>query len=63
LRDDLISAVRYACMMRRSGRLSSECESCGVAPGVDTRPYNPQSRPMRQPQMARRIEFDVFTGE
>jgi len=64
LRDDLISAVRYAFMMRRSGRLSTECESYGVAPGLDMRTqYDPRPQ-QRRPgqQMARGIDFDVFTG-
>jgi phage terminase large subunit-like protein len=36
LRDDLISAVRYAFMMRRSGRPLDDCESYGRAPGVSS---------------------------
>jgi hypothetical protein len=28
IRDDLISAVRYAFMARRSGRLLSDCDAC-----------------------------------
>ena len=64
LRDDLISAVRYAFMMRRAGRTHGECESYGVSPGVDMRTqYDP--RPQQRPaqRYARGIEFDVFTGE
>lgn len=66
LRDDLISAARYAFMMRRSGKLSAECDSYGVAPGVGSRVQydpRPQQRPVRQQQMAKGIEFDLFTGE
>jgi phage terminase large subunit-like protein len=36
LRDDLISAVRYAFMMRRSGKPLEACEEYGRGPGVDT---------------------------
>jgi hypothetical protein len=34
LRDDLISAVRYAFMMRRSGKLLGACDEYGRAPGI-----------------------------
>jgi hypothetical protein len=34
LREDLISAVRYAFMMRRSGKGLDDCDSYGRAPGV-----------------------------
>ncbi|MGB6536055.1 MAG: terminase family protein [Xanthobacteraceae bacterium] len=71
LRDDLISAVRYAFMMRRHGKLPDACESYGVAPGVDNGArYDPRPpRPdRRQTQFARGTPnhpdgaFDVFTG-
>ena len=65
LRDDLISAARYAFMMRRSGKLSEECESYGLAPGVDVRTQydpRPQRRRQGEQQMAKGINFDVFTG-
>ena len=62
LRDDLISAVRYAFMMRRSGRVSADCESYGRAPGVEGA-YDPRP-PRRQDgqQIAKGLDFDVFTG-
>ncbi len=65
LRDDLISAVRYAFMMRRSGKLLDDCETYGRAPGVDgaqydPRPWRPERR--RETQLAAGVDFDVFTG-
>ena len=65
LRDDLISAVRYAFMMRRSGKLLDDCEAYGRAPGVDgaqydPRPWRPERR--RETQLAAGVDFDVFTG-
>jgi len=36
LRDDLISAVRYGFMMRRSGKPLDQCDGYGYAPGVGT---------------------------
>jgi phage terminase large subunit-like protein len=71
LRDDLISAVRYAFMMRRSGKVLDECDTYGRAPGVDGAQYDP-----RPPRPNRRSEskfakgsanhpggaYDVFTG-
>jgi phage terminase large subunit-like protein len=64
-RDDLVSALRYAIMMRRNGRALSECEGVGYG----NMPYARQ-RPERSrgPQFARGTqghadgEFDVFTG-
>jgi hypothetical protein len=45
LRDDLISAVRYAFMERYKGKLLDDCESHGRAPGIageyDPRPVRP----------------------
>jgi phage terminase large subunit-like protein len=73
LRDDLISAARYAFMMRRSGKKPGECERYGRSPGVadDGAGYMP--RPWgsdRKPQLhfARGTalhpdgEFNLFTG-
>jgi phage terminase large subunit-like protein len=64
LRDDLLAAVRYAFMMRRSGKLADECEAYGRAPGVDVRgdrydprPVQRQGRPAR---MATGTDFDLF---
>lgn len=62
LRDDLLCAVRYSFMMRRSGRPLENCEVYGLAPGVDvgTR-YDPRP-PRRTPtaRIARGVDFDVF---
>ncbi len=71
LRDDLISAVRYAFMMRHQGRLLDACETYGRAPGVDGAQYDP--RPVRsvsgpRPQFAKGSanhpdgSFDIFSG-
>jgi phage terminase large subunit-like protein len=64
LRDDLISAVRYAFMMRRSGRRLDECEAYGRAPGVEVLDiYDPRPRPaQRNPPRAVDNDFDLFTG-
>ena len=42
LRDDLISAVRYAFMMRRHGKSLETCDHYGRAPGTDGGPYDPR---------------------
>ena len=65
LRDDLLSAVRYAFMMRRSGKLLDGLETYGRAPGADPGNYDP--RPPRRDrsrdtELARGLDFDVFTG-
>jgi phage terminase large subunit-like protein len=64
LRDDLISAVRYAFMMRRSGKLLESCEAYGRAPGVGSPDmYAPRSvhrDRSAEPIMARGIDFDLF---
>jgi hypothetical protein len=63
LRDDLISAVRYAFMMRRLGKVPNDCEPYGRAPGVpspdiyDPRPRREQSK---GPQLATGIDFPLF---
>jgi hypothetical protein len=73
LRDDLISAVRYAFMCRRSGKLPDECERFGRAPGVADdgavympRPWGndrkPQSRFASGTPNHSDGSFDVFTG-
>ena len=68
LRDDLISAVRYAFMERYKGKLLDGCEPHGRAPGIageyDPRPVRPTSaNPIcpRQCQSSRR-RIDIFTG-
>jgi hypothetical protein len=59
-RDDLISAARYAFMMRRKGKSLAECEGYGKAPG--TGEYSMVGR-APTPQIAAGVEFDVFTGQ
>jgi phage terminase large subunit-like protein len=63
LRDDLISAVRYAFMMRRSGKPLDGCEAYGRAPGVEVIDINdPRPRPAsRTPRSA--PDWDIFTGQ
>jgi hypothetical protein len=58
-RDDLVSALRYSVMMRRSGRPISECDGVGYG----NMPLAGQRRDRsREPSMARGLDFDVFTG-
>jgi phage terminase large subunit-like protein len=67
LRDDLLSATRYAFMSRRMGRQLEECESYGRAPGVPT-PDMFDPRPTRRDrekaqgsgQLASGIDFPLF---
>jgi phage terminase large subunit-like protein len=66
LRDDLISAVRYAFMMRRNGKPLDGCEPYGRAPGVDvTNIYDPRpsAHRHRESRIAEGNDFDVFTGQ
>jgi hypothetical protein len=64
LRDDILCAVRYAFMMRRSGRPLETCEAYGRTAGYDSGArYDP--RPPRRaahPQggAAKGVDFDVF---
>ena len=60
IRDDLISAVRYGFMARRSGRLLSDCDAYGYAPGVGL--FNVSNARSSGPQIARDIDFDLFSG-
>jgi len=64
LRDDLISAARYAFMMRRSGKQLSEVEEYGRAPGIDLAnmydPRPPRREHRRETQVAKGVDFDVF---
>ena len=65
LRDDLISAVRYAFMMRHKGKLLDDCETYGRSPGIDGAQYDPRPPQMeRQAQQAfaKGLDFDLFTG-
>ena len=55
-RDDLVSALRYAIMMRRSGRTRSECDGVGFG----TMPYAGQRRDRSQAEVARGLDFDLF---
>jgi phage terminase large subunit-like protein len=64
LRDDLISAVRYAFMMRRSGRRLDECEAYGRSPGVDVIDiYDPRPRPAQRNPPQATPDWDIFTGQ
>ena len=56
-RDDLVSAFRYACMMKRHGKPLSECD--GIGYGV--MPYAGQRRASAGPQIEG-VDFDPFTG-
>jgi phage terminase large subunit-like protein len=59
-RDDLVSALRYAIMMRRSGKPRSECDGIGFG----NMPFAGQRADRSQEQqIARNIDFDVFTGK
>jgi hypothetical protein len=58
-RDDLVSALRYAVMMRRSGKLRSECDGIGFG----NMPFAGQRADRSgEPQLAKGLDFDVFTG-
>jgi hypothetical protein len=63
LRDDLISSVRYAFMMRRHGKPLEACEDYGRAPGVDTTAYDPRPRRdrSREPAVAKGLDFNLFS--
>jgi hypothetical protein len=59
-RDDLVRALRYAIMMRRSGKPRSEIDGVGFG----NMPYAGQRRVSGGgPQMAHGVDFDLFTGE
>jgi hypothetical protein len=67
LRDDLVSAMRYAIMMRRSGRALSECEGIGYG-NLPLAKQRAEGRRSGQ-QFARGTanhpdgdNFDIFTG-
>jgi phage terminase large subunit-like protein len=56
-RDDLVSALRYAIMMRRSGKSRSECDGIGFG----NMPFAGQQRNRGgEPQMATGIDFELF---
>ena len=59
-RDDLVSAVRYAIMMRRHGKPLSECDGIGYG----NMPFAGQRRGGGGgQQIAEGVDFDVFTGQ
>jgi phage terminase large subunit-like protein len=58
-RDDLVCALRYAVMMRRSGRPLSDCDGIGYGP----MPWAAQRRSGGEQQIARGVDFDVFSGQ
>jgi phage terminase large subunit-like protein len=63
-RDDLVSALRYACMMKRSGRARAECDGIGYG----AMPYAGQrgggsSGPQYARGSASRDDIDPFTGQ
>ena len=66
LRDDLISAVRYAFMMRRQGKPLDTCEEYGRAPGAGTADMYDHRPPRRdrsgEATLAKGLDFDLFTG-
>jgi Terminase RNaseH-like domain len=63
LRDDLISAARYAFMAKTHGKAWDHCDDYGRAPGAsdafDPRPRRPGAG---QIQVARDMDWDPFTG-
>jgi phage terminase large subunit-like protein len=62
LRDDLLSSMRYAFMMRRNGKQLDTCETYGRAPGVGSpEVWNPRPSPRHErPQLATGIDFPLF---
>jgi phage terminase large subunit-like protein len=65
LRDDLLSSMRYAFMMRRNGKQLDTCETYGRAPGVGPpEVWNPRPSP-RPNNRANQVadDWNVFTGE
>jgi phage terminase large subunit-like protein len=58
-RDDLVSALRYAVMMRRQGKALADCDGIGYG----AMPFAAQRRDNGGSQLASGIDFDVFTGE
>jgi phage terminase large subunit-like protein len=61
-RDDLVSAMRYAIMMRRSGKALKECDGTGISGHGDAY-YAHQRRGANggnATQVAKNVDFDVF---
>src|SRR4051794_12239811 len=59
-RDDLVSAMRYAIMMRRQGKVLAECEGFSYATPLASRGGTLSGH---QQELARGVGFDVFTGQ
>ena len=57
-RDDLVSALRYAIMMRRSGRARSECDGVGFG----NMPYAGQRRGRSEQRYASGLDFNLFAS-
>jgi phage terminase large subunit-like protein len=57
IRDDVLSAIRYAHMSRRLGKALSECAGAGYGGA-----YAAQQRASSEPRLARGLDFDLFTG-
>jgi Terminase RNaseH-like domain len=58
-RDDLVSALRYAIMMRRHGKMLDDCDGIGYGP----LPYSAQRLGRcQETQIAEGTDFDLFTG-
>src|SRR6516165_9906807 len=55
-RDDLVSAFRYAVMMRRQSRTRSECDGVGFG----TMPFAGQRRDRSEGQFANGMDFNLF---
>jgi hypothetical protein len=56
-RDHLVDALRYAIMMKRSGRPRSDCDGVGFG----SMPYAGQRRTSSaEPQIAKGLDFDLF---
>jgi hypothetical protein len=57
-RDDLVAALRYAVMMRRSGRALSDCDGIGFG----DMPFAGQRREQGATIPVHGVDFDVFSG-
>jgi predicted O-methyltransferase YrrM len=61
-RDDLVSAMRYAIMMKRSGKALSECAGIGYGNLPLARQVPEHGNRPGQQQFAKGTDFDVFSG-
>jgi phage terminase large subunit-like protein len=59
VRDDLVSAFRYATMARRQGKPLAECEGIGFG----HQQYAHQRRQASENPIAKGVDFDLFTGQ